>query len=194
MRNLFLSTVIVLFVPSITFGQPTPIPAKTPNTTTSSSIKSNTYSISFDRDDNDDNSSVSIKRNNNIYKFSARFHENKTGRIKKMLLSELGNTNLTVSSDTFSWVENEKGQKLYECKLTETRLKIFVDKEYANSSVIEMMDKLGLALKDLISGKDTKKEEKEQAESAFKDAESALESAKQELERVKIKNENQTNY
>jgi hypothetical protein len=111
-----------------------------------------------------------------------------------MLINELGNTNLTVSSDTFSWVENENGKKLYECTLTETRLKIFVDKEYANSLVIEMMDKLGVALKDLISGTDTKKEEKEQAERAFKDAESALESAKQELERVKIKNENQTNY
>ena len=49
-------------------------------------ILNNLIVRNFDTDDKEDNSSVSIKRNDDIYKFSARFHESKTGSIKKLLV------------------------------------------------------------------------------------------------------------
>ncbi|QTE22778.1 hypothetical protein [Polaribacter cellanae] len=126
-----------------------------------------------------------IKRNDNIYKFTARFHKSKTGAIKKLLVDKLGNSNLTTSGDTFRWIKTENGDKLYDCKLTDDTLKIYVDKEYANSKIVEMMSDFGEVLKDAISGTDSKEEAKKIAESELKSAERELERAKRVLEKVK---------
>ena len=100
MKNLFSITVVILFLSGITFGQATPKPPKlpkTPKTISSSTTKSNSYSIRFDTDAKEGNSSVSIKRNDNIYKFSAKFHESKFKSLKKLIVDQLGDKNLTVS-------------------------------------------------------------------------------------------------
>ncbi|MGY0425218.1 MAG: hypothetical protein ACWIPI_00080 [Polaribacter sp.] len=189
MRNLFLITVISLFLSNSIFGQSTPKPSKTSKTTFSSSSKNSSY-LSFDTDSND-NSSVSIKRNDNVYKFAARFDKSKIGSIKKLLIDKLGDTNLSVSGDTFRWVKQENGEKLYDCKLTGNRLKIFVDKKYANETTINKMSELGDVLKETISGTDSK-EIKENATRELKDAERNLKRAKRRLERIgrKLNNEN----
>ncbi|AUC85128.1 hypothetical protein CW731_07400 [Polaribacter sp. ALD11] len=181
MIKVFLTTAISLFLMSSLFAQ-----------RTSSTTKSNTYSINFDTDDKADNSSVSIKRNDDIYKFSARFHESKTGNIKKMLVDKLGDTGLTIFGDVYRWIKNENGDKLYDCKLTDNTLKIYVDKEFANSNTVVMMEELGASLKEAISGTDSKEEGKKDAERAFKIAERELEKAKKELEKAKrrLKNNN----
>jgi hypothetical protein len=184
MKHLFLPTVIALFLTSSCFAQ-TPTPPETPKTTTTSKTKSTSYSITFDTDDREDNSSVSIKRNDNVYKFNAKFHESKTGSIKKLLLDKLGNTNLTVNDGIYRWIKSEKGDKLYDCKLTDNTLKIYVDKEYANTKIVEMMDEFGVVLKDAISGTDSKVQAKKDAEKELKRAERALAVAKRELENAK---------
>lgn len=180
MRTLFLTIALVLFLGNNFYAQTTPTPPETPKVS-----KSTSYSITFDTDDAEDNSSVSIKRNDDIYKFSARFHESKTGSIKKLLVDKFGKSNLKIVGDTYRWVKNEKGEKLYDCKLTETTLKLYVDKEYANSKIITMMDEFGVVLKDAISGTDSKKEAKENAERDLKRAERDLARAKRALERAK---------
>ena len=182
MKHLFLISVFVLFLTTSLKAQKTPEPPKPPKTT-----KSTSYSITFDTDEAEDNSSVSIKRNEDVYKFNAKFHESKTGTVKKMLVDKLGNANLKVDGDTFRWIKSENGEKLYDCKLTETTLKIYVDKEYANSKIVNMIDDFGTDLKDAISGTDSKKEAKENAERELKRAERELKRAKRELERVKRK-------
>ena len=187
MKILFLPTVIALFVTSSLLAQKTPTPPNTPKTTSS---KSTSYSITFDTDDAEDNSSVSIKRNNNVYKFNARFHESKTGSIKKLLIDQLGKSDLTVDGDTFRWVKTEDGDKLYDCKLTENTLKIYVDKEYANSKIVAMMTEFGTVLKDAISGTDSKKEAKENAERELRLAERTLAKAKREVERLRRNSKN----
>jgi hypothetical protein len=185
MKNLFLTTVLTLFLSGNLLAQATPVTPETKKTT-----KEKSYSFTFDTDNSEENSSVSIKRNDDIYKFSAKFHESKTGSIKKLLVDKLGNSNLTVIGDTFRWIETENGEKLYDCKLTDSTLKIYVDKEYANSKVIDMMDELGVVLKDAISGTDSKKEAKESAERELRKAERELARAKRELERAKRKTRN----
>lgn len=180
MKHLIFTTVIALFLSSNFFAQKTPTPPETPNKS-----KGTSYSITFDTDEEEENSSVSIKRNDDIYKFNAKFHESKTGSVKKVLIDKLGKSNLKVDGDTYRWIKSENGEKLYDCKLTETTLKIYVDKEYANSSVVHMIDELGTVLKDTISGTDSKKRAKEDAERELKRAERALERAKREVERIK---------
>lgn len=186
MRHLFLPTVIALFLTSSSFAQKTPTPPETPKTTTSKT-KSTSYSITFDTDDKESNSSVSIKRNDNVYKFNARFHESKTGSIKKMLVDKLGKSNLTVDRDTFRWIKTENGDKIYDCKLTDDTLKIYVDKEYANSRIVAMISDFGDVLKDAISGTDSEKETDENAKRELKRAEKELARAKREVERLKRK-------
>lgn len=179
MKTVFLSAVLViaLFISNNIFAQ----------TATSTTSKETSYSITFDTDDKEDNSSVSIKRNDDVYKLSARFHESKTGTIKKLLVDKLGKTDLTILGDTFRWVKNENGKKIYDCKLTDDTLKIYIDKEFANSKTVTMMDEFGNVLKDAISGTDSKKEAQEDAERALKRAERELAIAKRALERVKRK-------
>ena len=183
MKTPFLIVASVLFLSVNLFSQTPPTPPKT-NSTVSYS-KGSSYSINFDTDDTEDNSSVSIKRNDNIYKFNAKFHESKSGSIKKLLVDKLGNSDLKVSNDTYRWMKSENGEKLYDCKLTDSTLKIYVDKEYANTKLVEMMDEFGIVLKDLISGSDSKEEEKRIAESELESAERELERAKKALVNAK---------
>ncbi len=185
MKNLFLTILSTLILTLTTCAQSTPTPPKTPKTS-----KGTSYSITFDTDDAKDNSSVSIKRNDDIYKFSARFHESKTGSIKKLLVDKLGKSNLKIVGDTYRWIKTENGEKLYDCKLTDTTLKIYVDKEYANSKMIDMMDEFGTVLKDAISGTDSKQEAEENAKRELKRAERELAKAKRKLERLKRKIKN----
>lgn len=69
----------------------------------------------------------------------------------------------------------DKNWKRIETNIT---LKIYVDKEYANFNLIKMMHDFVEVLKDAISGTNSQKEAKE-------DAERALERAKREVERIK---------
>lgn len=186
MKHLFLSAVMALFLTTGLLAQKTPTPPKTPKTS-SSTTKSTSYSITLDTDDKESNSSVSIKRNDNVYKFNARFHESKSGSLKKMLIDKLGKSNLTIESDTFMWLKSEDGEKLYDCKLTDETLKIYVDKVYANAQIINMISKFGDELKDAISGTESKEEERKAAERALKRAERALAKAKREVEILKRK-------
>ena len=185
MKTIILTAVLALFLGNNFYAQTTPAPPKTPKTS-----KGISYSITFDTDDAEDNSSVSIKRNDDIYKFSARFHESKTGNIKKLLVDKLGKSNLKIVGNTYRWIKTENGEKLYDCKLTDTTLKIYVDKEYANSKVVDMLDEFGTVLKDVISGTDSKKEAKEIAERDLKRAERELARAKRKLEKIKRKMKN----
>ena len=183
MKHIILITLISLFTIDSLFSQVTPKPPKTPEIT--STTKSSSYSFSFDTDNKEENSSVSIKRNNNIYKLSARFNESKTCAIKKMLVDKLGNSNLKVSGDTYIWTKIKNGNKLYHCKLTEDILKIYVDKEFLNSKTIKIMNTLGDEVKDLISGSDSKEHTKRIAERELITAEKELVRAKIELEKVR---------
>jgi hypothetical protein len=78
-------------------------------------------------------------------------------------------------------------KKIYECKLTEDRLRIYVDKEYASSNIINMMNDFGDVLKDAISGTDSKKSAEEVTQRELKIAERALERAKREVERIRAR-------
>ena len=176
--------VLALFIVGITYAQTTPKPPKTPSTGTS-------YSISFDYDDDKgSNRSVSIKKSENVYKLNARFGKHRTDEIKKMLVKELGKKTMKTSGRTYSWVKYNQGEEVFECKLSQGRLRLFVDKEYAPEKMIEEVVVFGDILKDAISGSDSKEQAEEdirRAKEDIKRAQKDLERAKRQLERVKRK-------
>lgn len=184
MKNLIITFVLGLFIVTNACSQSTPKPPKTPSTSTSTS-----YSIEFDYDDEKgSNSSVSIKKNENVYKLSARFGKHMTDDIKKTLMKELGKKELKVKGKTSTWTKYNQGEEVFECKLSQGRLRLYVDKEYASEKLIEEMGVLGTLLKDQISGTDSKKQAKEDVKTAQEDirrAQQDLERAKKQLERLK---------
>lgn len=184
MKKIITTFVLGVFIVTNACSQSTPKPPKTPSTSSSTS-----YSIDFDYDgDKESNSSVSIKKNGNVYKLSARFGKHMTNDIKKTLLKELGRKGLKVTGKTSTWTKYNEGEESFECKLSDGRLRLYVDKQYAPGKLIEEMSVLGTIIKDQISGTDSKKQAKEDVKRAQEDirrAQRDLERAKQKLERVK---------
>ncbi len=163
-----------------------PKPPKPPKTTSSSSTS---HSISVDNDDDQKHSSsVSISVSDDSYKFRASYHKSKNEGVKAMLLNQLGKENLTINGNTYLWTDSQRGNDVFECKLTKGHLRMYVDTDVVSNGFMEKINKLGNDLKYFISGTDLKKEEAKNAEHAKRELESAkreLERAKQELERVK---------
>jgi len=181
MKTIIVTIAISLFSLIHTFGQTPPTPPSTHTTTSSSS----SYSFTYDTDEKDSNSSISIKNNNDVYRFKASFNKSKTSSIKKMLLNHLGKKGLKITGKTYVWIKNNDGEEIFECKLTNGRLRVFVDKEYVSDKFYKEIEELGATLKDEISGHDSKAEAKERAEKALARAKKELERAKRDLERAK---------
>lgn len=182
-----ITLVICLTVIGSACSQSAPPPPETPEPPTTKSTKGISYSLTFDTDDASDNSSVYIKRNDNVYKFNAKFDERKTNAIKDLLLSKLNKRELTIDGDTYLWKRMNDGEEVFRCKLTDGRLKIFVDKEYVSQKFNDMIDAFGVVLKDAISGEDSEKENMERAKRDLEKAERDLERAKRDLEKAKRK-------
>ena len=183
MRNSILVFVFSLLFITSACSQSTPKTPKPPKTSSTGT----SYSIDFDYDDDGTNSSVSVKKNQRVYKLTASFDRGRTNEIKKILLKKLGKRELNVTGSTYTWIKIIKGEEFFECKLTKGKLRFFIDKEYASSSFIESMVNFGDKLRDTITGSDTDKEEIERAKEELKRAEERLKRAKKQLERVKNK-------
>ena len=185
MKHLFLTSVISLFLVNTAIAQVVPKTPKTTSKSSSTTKSSSSYSVTFNTDEHEENSSISIKRSDDIYKFTAKFHESKLSSIRKLVIDKLGKTDLKITNNTYKWTKNENDKKLYDCSLTDNTLKIYVDKEYSNSKTIDMMEDLGAALKDAITGNDSKEEAKNDAKRDLKNAERELEKAKRKVENAK---------
>ena len=169
-RSFGLSLIAVLFAAFSLSAQTTPEPPKPPKTPTTST---KSYSVSVENDDNvKQNSSVSVSVSDESYKFRARFHGSKTEGLKARLLEGLGKKNLTIKGSTYLWTDAKQGDDLFECKLTNGQLRIYLDTEMASKDFTNDIKKLGDELKHYISG------------SSAKDATKELEKAERELERA----------
>ncbi|GAB5399295.1 MAG: hypothetical protein Aureis2KO_08800 [Aureisphaera sp.] len=168
--------------------------AQTPPTPPSPPEKTNTgvsYSISINGDEDDSkysNTSVSIKKTNDTYKLTASFNKNRTSEVRNALLDHLGKKGLTINGSTYNWVQNKYGDEVFECKLTKGHLRIVMDKNALESKLYDNMVTMGVALKDLIAGSDSKddaKRDMERAERELERAQRNLERAQRELKRAK---------
>jgi len=183
MKNviLFISVLVLVSLKAIAQAPAPPAPPETSNTGTS-------YSISINGDDHDkySNTSVSIKKTETTYKFTARFNKSRTNEVQDALLKSLGASNLEKKGSTYIWSTYKQGDEEFECKLTKGNLRMTVDKELASAQFYKKIEALGIELKDLISGTDSKATAQKKLERAKKDLERAqrdLQRAEKELSR-----------
>ncbi len=161
-----ITTLVIAFLFTITTtGQSTPEPPKPP--TTYSSTHSSSYSVSKTDDD---------------LRIKARFHKSRFNTIKSMLIDNLGEEGLTKSESTFKW---SHGSDSFECKLSNTSLRLFLDYESSNSNFISHVEELATNLKYAVSGGNP--------EDDIKRAEDDVARAKVELDRAKARLEKSKN-
>ena len=149
-RTFYLLLIAMLFSTAIVTAQSTPEPPEPPTTPKTTSNSSHTVSIKKSEGAKH-NSSVSISVSDDEYKFRARFHQSKNNGVKAILMEQLGKNNLNINGSTFIWTNN-KGNDIFECKLTNGRLRIYLDTEEASNKFIEDIKTLGNTLKQYISG------------------------------------------
>jgi len=179
-------TVGLLIVFAITaFAQTPSEPPKTQSASSHSESKSATsYSMSVSDSDNaKENMSVSTSNSDDSYKFRARFSKLKTAKVKAVLLDRLGKTSLKAKGGKYEWIKIKNGDEVFECKLTNGRVRIFVNKEEVSSPFLKEIEALGKELRIVIAGEQSKKHKERELERAQRD----LVRAKQNLERAKRK-------
>lgn len=187
-RTIFFTLLLVMGLSKLN-AQSAPEPPATPEpprTTTGTS-----YSISVDNDtDEKSNSSVSIKNTNDYYKFRASFHADKNSLLQETLVKELGREHLKINGNTYTWITEQDGDEIFECKLTKGHLRIYLDRNAASSKFFNAIKELGEDLKAQISGKASNyseakvKRELEKAERELARAQRELKRAEREAKRA----------
>ena len=99
-----------------------------------------------------------------------------------MLIDNLGEEGLTKSGNSFKW---SHGSNSFECKLSNTSLKLYLDYESSNSNFISHVEELATNLKYAVSGGNP--------EDDIKRAEDDVARAKAELDRAKARLEKSKN-
>lgn len=159
MQTLVKTVLVLLFSMNINAQTEAPEPPKPPTTNSSS------YS-----------SSISISHTDEDYSIKARFDKARYNNVKQYLLKTLGNDGLTTKGNTMFW---SHGSDAFECKLSNTNLRLHMDFNGTSETFAERIKALGKNLKYAISGGDP--------EDDIKRAEEELEKAKRELEEAKEK-------
>jgi hypothetical protein len=183
-KSVYFTAIALLFSVISINAQSTPPTPPTPPTVTSSGTS---YSITVDNDDNEThNSSVSISQSDDAYKLKASYHKSKNNGVKKLLLEQLGKNGLKIDGNTYLWSDSKNGNEVFECKLTNGRLRIYLDLDYTSDAFLEKVKAMGQELKYYVSGSSKEKEEAKKVERAKRDMERAqrdLERAQRDLER-----------
>ncbi|NER14933.1 hypothetical protein GWK08_15865 [Leptobacterium flavescens] len=125
-------------------------------TSVSTSSSSNKSSVSVSISDNNGQSrsstSISVSSDNDSYHLTARFDKHKTEKVKSFLMDELGTKNHSAKGSSHEWEKEENNELLYLIRLSNGRLKIFLDKELASESTIRLFEGMGEEVSELISG------------------------------------------
>ncbi|RZN84574.1 MAG: hypothetical protein EVB11_00545 [Winogradskyella sp.] len=185
-KGVYFTAIALLFSVISVNAQSTPPTPPSPPTVKSSGTS---YSISIDNDDDETlNSSVSISLSDDTYKFRASYHKSKNNGVKDILLEKLGENGLKISGNTYMWTNSENGDEVFECKLTNGRLRMYLDLDYTSDAFLEKIKAMGQDLKYYISGSSKEKEEAKKVARAKREMERAqrdLERAQRDLERSK---------
>lgn len=156
MKTIFITFIYVVFLIQIGNAQETPIPPTPPSTSSTASSSSN---ISVRTSGNKGgNVSISISNTEDYYKLKARFPKDRHAELKKLIEGELGGKNLDIKKGYSKWSDD---QKVYEIKLTERTLRIFLDTDVASAGLIEKFKDLGSAARTIITGNDGNHEAQE---------------------------------
>ena len=164
MQTLIKTLVLLVFTISANSQTTTPEPPKNPT------AYSSTHS-----------SSLSVSKSDEDIRIKARFHKSRFETVKSLLLNTLGKDGLVSNDNLYKWSYDSDN---FECKLTKTNLKLFLNYESANSNFINLIEELSKSLKYAVSGGNPEDDIK-QAQEAISRAEADVARAKEELERAK---------
>lgn len=114
---------------------PTPTPPNNKHTNITTSISNST----------------SVSNSDSSYKFTSKFQQSKRVEIQKMLRERLKNYGLKVSGQKYVWSEERRGSLVFECKLTNKTLKMFLSKNETSRLAYKQIKELGEDLQKLIT-------------------------------------------
>ncbi|MGG6230246.1 hypothetical protein [Tenacibaculum sp. SDUM215027] len=177
--------IVLIFISEKGFSQSTPVPPTTPGTSTVSVSSHTSHSYTSNQKGERCSHTISVKNHNSIYRFKARFDDALTESIKKRLIKEFSEEKFLKSHDAYFWEIEKNNRNVFECKLHEGQVKMYVDKNMTSEEFQQKIEKLGEDLKHMISG-EIPKEVKERKLLA---AQKRLEHAKKAHDRA-IKNLN----
>ena len=157
---------------------------------TSVHVDENSSTVTYSSSDNGENSSISVKESNSVYKlrasYDAKYHDN----IFKLLYKELGEANQR-NGDRFNWEKSKGNETIYECDLAEGNIRLYLDKDQLSNKEFEKLKDLAEKITDKIGGGSysynshgVKIEIEKSEEKSLEKAEKELELAKKELERA----------
>jgi hypothetical protein len=155
-----------------TTAQVTPIPPKT--NYSGNKHTSITTTIS---------NSTSVSNSDDSYKFTSKFQRSKRIKIQKLLTKRLKEYGLKVSGKNYIWSEERNGSLVFECKLTNKSMKMFLYKNEVSRSVYKKIKEIGEELQKLI----TKHSNVSYRHSNVNEARENVRRAARELERAKEK-------
>ncbi|WP_108867261.1 hypothetical protein [Aquimarina aquimarini] len=89
------------------------------------------------------------------FKIKIKFVKKKKDNVKIYLIDQLGEENMMINVDEYSWKKGIDGEELYTVQLKENRLRINVDKELASDKIIKKFKLISAELK-LITSRSSK--------------------------------------
>lgn len=95
--------------------------------------------------------SVSISNSDFTYSIRASFDDNKTEKVRKILIDNLEKDYLSNKGDTYTWKKLEDGEAAYSFILSEGKLKGTVNKELNSNNAIDKFVALGEKISEALS-------------------------------------------
>lgn len=136
--------------------------------------------------------STSVSNSNGIYIFTSRFQRSKRVKIQKLLSENLRGYSLKKDNNTYRWSDKRNGSLVFECKLSNRTMKMFLHKNEVSRHTYRKIKDLGVELQQLItrhsSFSKSSYDEVSDARENLERATQELKRAKERLRRAKRKN------
>lgn len=158
LKNILKIAVLAGMTTTIAQTEP-PKPPTPPSTTTSSRTSSNVSVITQSGDyGKGGNTSFSVSNSNDEYNVKSRYPKNRYPAVKDFLMAEMGTKNMQANGKSIAWSLEGDADTVYEIELSESKLKIELDKTIASPDMTAKFEDMGNILRTLISGGNERQE------------------------------------
>ncbi len=125
--------------------------------------------------------STSVSNSGNIYKFTSKFQSSKRKGVLEMLENELNDMQVRKKGNQYTWTKVKNGETIFECELSNTKLKMLLHKNKTSYGFASRIKSLGNELRTYISAH--KSFRYTASSNSVGDAQVRVERAKEELRR-----------
>lgn len=125
---------------------------KAQTTTTTSSASSKTVTVEKEGKQTSYNT-VAISRSGDTYTLRGEFTPDVYLKIKTLIEKNLDRELIKSSTKTISWIKEENSKTAYSFSLTNSTIKINIDKKNVSNASFNKLSELGETISEIISGK-----------------------------------------